>query len=85
MRKTILKITLGGALAITAAMGVQMASSTKTVSNLIMQNTEALADGESSSGGYNNAKSIYCAIPAGKIGCTSQVARYCYESVFCTK
>jgi len=48
MRKTILKITLGGALAITAAMGVQMASSTKTVSNLIMQNAEALASGEGS-------------------------------------
>ena len=46
MRKTILKITLGGALAVTAAMGVQMASSNKTVSNLFMQNVEALAAGE---------------------------------------
>jgi len=50
MRKTILKITLGGALAITAAMGVQMASSNKTMSNLIMQNVEALASGEEGSG-----------------------------------
>jgi len=46
MRKTILKITLGGALAIMAATGVQMASSNKTASNLLMQNAEALASGE---------------------------------------
>jgi len=52
MRKTILKITLGGALAVTAAMGVQMASSNKTASNLFMQNVEALASGESGSN-YN--------------------------------
>jgi len=50
MRKTILKITLGGALAVTAAMGVQMASSNKTMSNILMQNVEALADGENNGG-----------------------------------
>jgi len=62
MRKTILKITLGGALAVTAAMGVQMASSNKTVSNLFMQNVEALANGED--GGdlnpYYEAGKFYC-------------------------
>jgi len=50
MRKTILKITLGGALAVTAAMGVQMASSNKIVSNIFMQHIEALANGESGGG-----------------------------------
>jgi len=53
MRKTILKITLGGALAITAAIGVQMASSNKTASNLFMQNVEALASGENNGGSGN--------------------------------
>ena len=56
MRKTILKITLGGVLAVTAAMGVQMASSNKTVSNLFMQNVEALASGE------NNGDSDNCSM-----------------------
>jgi len=57
MRKTILKITLGGALAITAAMGVQMASSNKTESNILMQNVEALASGEDDSNTrYNKIK-----------------------------
>jgi len=70
MRKTILKITLGGAIAIMAAIGVQMASSNKTVSNLIMQNAEALASGEGSSSGHTLTCSGlgYCHAKCGRCG-----------------
>jgi len=73
MRKTILKITLGGALAVTAAIGVQMASSNKTASNLFMQNVEALASGES--GGGSCTASLSCSLASSNdyVRCTGTV------------
>lgn len=71
-------------LAIIASIEINLNIKEKTTS-ISLKNIEAVALGEGSSSGYKNAKSIYCAIPAGKIGCTSQVARNCYESVFCTR
>ena len=49
-----------------------------------MKNIEALADGESSLTGYQNAKRIYCVVPPGKTGCISQFGRHCSEDIFCT-
>ena len=52
--------------------------------SLQLKNIEALADGESSLTGYQNAKRIYCVVPPGKTGCISQFGRHCSEDIFCT-
>ena len=46
-------------LAIIISVGMNFSITTKTT-NLSMKNIEALADGESSLTGYQNAKRIYC-------------------------
>ena len=70
-------------LAIIISVGMNFSITTKTT-NLSMKNIEALADGESSLTGYQNAKRIYCVVPAGKTGCISQFGRHCSEDIFCT-
>lgn len=50
--------------------------------DLFSANVEALADNEKHD--YNNAKDVYCVMPAGQIGCTSALLRSCSSGVFCT-
>ena len=50
--------------------------------DLFSANVEALADNEGHD--YNNAKDVYCVVPAGQIGCTSALLRSCSSGVFCT-
>jgi len=70
-------------LAIIISVGMNFSITTKAT-NFSMKNIEALADGESSLTGYQNAKRIYCVVPAGKTGCISQFGRRCSEDIFCT-
>ena len=69
---------------LTLAIIISVGMNFSITTNLSMKNIEALADGESSLTGYQNAKRIYCVVPAGKTGCISQFGRRCSEDIFCT-
>lgn len=78
MKKCLL-IAVSAIVAVSA--GVLAYNGSKT-DDLFSANVEALADNEGHD--YNNAKDVYCVVPAGQIGCTSALLRSCSSGVFCT-
>lgn len=57
---------------------------TTDAEHLMMENVEALTQGESG-GGYKNGRAQYCAIPEGKQGCVNAPLRNCGLNVFCIR
>ena len=80
MKKKFL-IAASAVLAASAGVFAYLNSESKA-DDLFSANVEALADNEKHD--YNNAKDVYCVVPAGQIGCTSALLRSCSSGVFCT-
>ncbi len=80
------KLIFAGAVVLMVAAAVTgfTTSSWSNAADLLDANVEALTESEDG-GGYNNARSQYCAFPTGATGCVSAMFRHCDLTIFCAQ